>query len=269
MCRYLPVDVHGKDNKESHEEQSSTKDPSPPENGNDESYHADLHDGSTMGHGSDLNNGYPTAQTEVLRSLEAHSTSYSPGPIPETCHSHSQPITANDTSTIWGSIHSDLDHSRTPREIPISSHHDDDEAGPDEEDDLAHIWGMKETRMNKKKRRALKLKKFHSPCKCKTKIRKNGTLCPHAHHSGVFASDAFVIDREEVEDRSDSEPLFVRSNARIMNEAPTAQPVQPNSSQTRLEEILDFGKQIGIQFHGHEHVVTDALHDQGELPLKS
>ncbi|KAI3680258.1 hypothetical protein L2E82_50483 [Cichorium intybus] len=80
-------------------------------------------------------------------------------------------------------------------------------------ENTAKLMGKLDRRRMKKKR-TLTMKTLISPCNCKTKVKRNGNLCKHAHTSGNVKEKLLNVDREE-DSYSHSKDIIRCSNRRL------------------------------------------------------
>ncbi|KAL4555547.1 hypothetical protein LXL04_038169 [Taraxacum kok-saghyz] len=131
----------------------------------------------------------------------------------------------------------------------------------DEMDASSRFWENKANRL-KKVKKDLKMRKIHSPCNCRVKIKRNGDGCKHAMLSGNVMNNTIIVDRDE-EGGSDSEIFIKSSNTRILKE--DSAPVAKSRESLIADEVLkldEVGTAIGVDIHGY--------HDQmKEMETKS
>ncbi|KAL4585151.1 hypothetical protein LXL04_009766 [Taraxacum kok-saghyz] len=143
-----------------------------------------------------------------------------------------------------------------------------------EEEDLdisTWFWETKDNRRRKFKR-DLKMKKMHSPCNCRTKVKRNGDGCRHAHLSGAMQVDAFIDPRLE-DETSDSENLIRRNNRRILviNEGASPSSSSFHSTELFTEEVentTNLGTGIGFKLEGFRDAVHESVKCLGEKFLQ-
>ncbi|KAL4580182.1 hypothetical protein LXL04_016364 [Taraxacum kok-saghyz] len=75
----------------------------------------------------------------------------------------------------------------------------------------ACFWEKKDNR-NRKERRDLKMKKLHSPCKCRRKVKRNSEGCKHSHLAGDTKTGTFIGSR--MEDRSSDLEQMIKRRGR-------------------------------------------------------
>ncbi|KAL4580253.1 hypothetical protein LXL04_016439 [Taraxacum kok-saghyz] len=115
------------------------------------------------------------------------------------------------------------------------------------------FWENKATRL-KKLKRDLKMKRIQSPCKCRTKIKKNGENCRHAINAGNVKRSPIIIARED-EDSSDSETFIRYSNKRNLKKLNISGSSLNTEALISAEatKINEVGNAIGVNLEGFEN----------------
>ncbi|KAL4562301.1 hypothetical protein LXL04_034501 [Taraxacum kok-saghyz] len=138
------------------------------------------------------------------------------------------------------------------------------ELAEEEIDASTRFWGNKANRL-KKMKRDLKMRKIHSPCKCRVKFKRNGDCCKHAIFSGEIKSNTVIVDRDE-DGSSDSEILIRSSNFRNLKNDDAVKAVRNpelliNEEVMKMEEV---GKAIGVDLNGCHDQPKELVTEIGE-----
>ncbi|KAL4576616.1 hypothetical protein LXL04_012712 [Taraxacum kok-saghyz] len=115
-------------------------------------------------------------------------------------------------------------------------------------------WESQIDQRNRKKKRDLKMRKFHSPCNCRIKGRRGRKKCCQPCTDGGWLQPAEVVERDGG-NGSDSEEHIACSNRRNMENS-----ADERGSCSKKDEL---GSQIGFNLGGHQSEVMAALREAG------
>ncbi|KAL4559926.1 hypothetical protein LXL04_032072 [Taraxacum kok-saghyz] len=97
------------------------------------------------------------------------------------------------------------------------------------------FWENKSNRL-KNVKRDLKMRKIHSPCKCRVKVKRNGESCKHAGQCGNVLNEPVIIARDE--EAAKSRDYLVAEEVKKLDEMGAAIGVELNGCHDQMKELV-------------------------------